>query len=98
MIVALNLAKGPARVPIPADLPGTAERLYGEARWAAAPGGPHLELPGESAAVFRLKGRGVVEPGSPGPSRPARRPVPAGPSARFIGSGTAGAGLVPARR
>lgn len=57
VIVALNLGKGPARIPIPADRPGTAERLYGEARWSEAPGGPAIEMPGESAAIFRLKDR-----------------------------------------
>jgi glycosidase len=56
VIVALNLGKSPAEVPLPTDLSGPAERLYGEARWVDGPRGSHLELPGESAAVFRRKG------------------------------------------
>ena len=32
----------------------TDSRLAGEGRWIDAPDGPRLELPAESAAVFRL--------------------------------------------
>ena len=54
VIVALNLAKGPAEVPLPAEAAGATERLYGDASRVDTPVGPHIMLPGESAAVFRL--------------------------------------------
>jgi glycosidase len=54
LVVALNLGKTPAAVPLPPEVSGAAERLSGEARWVDTPGGPRLELPGESAAIFRL--------------------------------------------
>jgi glycosidase len=53
LIVALNLGKTPAEVVMPPEVSETAERLWGEGRWLNAPGRPRLELPGESAAVFR---------------------------------------------
>jgi glycosidase len=53
LVVALNLGKTPAEVPLPPEVTGLAERLWGEGRWLNAPGRPRLELPGESAAVFR---------------------------------------------
>jgi glycosidase len=53
LVVALNLGKAPAEVPLPPEVSGTTERLWGEGRWLDAPGGANLELPGESAAVFR---------------------------------------------
>ena len=48
VVVALNLGKAPAEVPLPPEVSGAAERLYGEARWVAAPGGPRLETAGAS--------------------------------------------------
>jgi glycosidase len=54
VVVALNLGKAPAEVALPPEISGGAERLYGEALWIGAPGGPRLGLPGESAAIFRL--------------------------------------------
>jgi glycosidase len=56
IVVALNLGKAPATVPFPTELSGTAERLYGEGRWVDVQPGPRLELPAESAAVFRRVG------------------------------------------
>jgi len=53
LVVAMNLGKTPTGVTLPSEVSGTAERLWGEGRWLTAPGGPRLELPGESAAVFR---------------------------------------------
>jgi neopullulanase len=54
LVVALNLREAPADVPLPPEVSGPAERLSGEARWIDTPGRPRLELPRESAAVFRL--------------------------------------------
>jgi neopullulanase len=54
VLVALNLAKGPAEVPLPAEAVGATERLYGEASRVDTPVGPHISLAGESAVVFRL--------------------------------------------
>jgi neopullulanase len=54
VIVALNLGKGPAEVPLPPEAAGATERLYGNASRVDTPVGPHIALPGESAAVFRL--------------------------------------------
>ena len=54
VIVALNLAKGPAEVPLPPEAAGATERLYGDGSRVDTPVGPHIALPGESAAVFRL--------------------------------------------
>jgi glycosidase len=57
VLVALNLGKTPAEVPLPPETAGPAVSLYGEARWLEVPGGPRLGLPAESAAVLRLTGR-----------------------------------------
>jgi glycosidase len=57
VVVALNVGKTPAEVPLPPEVSGAVERLYGEARWFDAPGGPRLGLPAESVAVVRLRGR-----------------------------------------
>jgi neopullulanase len=57
VVVALNLGKAPAEVMLPPDISGPAERLYGEARWFDAPGGPRLGLAAEAAVVLRLTGR-----------------------------------------
>ena len=57
VLVALNLGKAPTEVVLPPDISGPAERLYGEAQWFDAPGGPRLELPAEAAVVLRLMGR-----------------------------------------
>jgi glycosidase len=57
VVVALNVAKTPVEVTLPAETAGAAERLYGEGRWVDAPGGPRLGLPAESIAVVRLSGR-----------------------------------------
>jgi glycosidase len=57
VVVALNVAKTPVEVTLPAETAGAAERLYGEGRWLDAPGGPRLGLPAESIAVMRLSGR-----------------------------------------
>ncbi|HLH27918.1 MAG TPA: alpha-amylase family glycosyl hydrolase, partial [Acidimicrobiales bacterium] len=54
LVFALNLGQAPAEVTMPPEVSGAAERLWGEGRWLNAPAGPRLELPGESAAVFRL--------------------------------------------
>ncbi len=56
VLVALNLGKDAAEVPLPTEPSGAAERLYGEARWVDTPRGPLIALPGESAAVFRRYG------------------------------------------
>ena len=56
VLVALNLGKDAAEVPLPTEPSGAAERLYGEARWVNTPRGPLIALPGESAAVFRRYG------------------------------------------
>jgi neopullulanase len=57
VVVAFNLGKAPAEVMLPPDISGPAERLYGEARWFDAPGGPRLGLAAEAAVVLRLTGR-----------------------------------------
>ncbi len=57
VIVALNLGKTPAKVPMPPDLSGPVERLYGDPQWDDTPRGSRLELPGESAAVMRIMKR-----------------------------------------
>jgi glycosidase len=57
VVIALNLEAKPAEVSLPPEAAGRAERLYGEARWVETPSGPGVELPTESAAVFRLTGR-----------------------------------------
>ncbi len=54
LVVALNLGQNPAEVTLPPEVSRAAERLAGEGRWVDIAGGPRLELPGESAAVFRL--------------------------------------------
>ena len=54
MVFALNLGKAPAVVKLPPEIDGPARLLWGDARWTDAPGGPSVELPGESAAIFRL--------------------------------------------
>jgi hypothetical protein len=54
VIVALNLAKAPAEIPLPPEAAGATDRLYGDASRVDTPLGPHIALPGESAAVFRL--------------------------------------------
>jgi neopullulanase len=54
VIVALNLAKGPANVLLPPEAYGTTERLYGDACWVDTPAVSHIVIPGESAGVFRL--------------------------------------------
>ena len=54
VIVAMNLAKGPAEVPLPPEAAGASTRLYGDARRVDTPAGPRIALPGESASVFRL--------------------------------------------
>jgi hypothetical protein len=56
VIVALNFGKAKAEVPLPAEIDGSLERLYGKAEWFKATGGVHLTVPGESAAIFRLAG------------------------------------------
>jgi glycosidase len=57
VVVALNLGKTPAELPIPAELSGAIEPLYGEARWSDVADGPRLALPAESAVVVRIAGR-----------------------------------------
>jgi neopullulanase len=54
VIVALNLANGPVEVPLPPEMAGAAERLYGDARRVDTAVGSQIMLAGESAAVFRL--------------------------------------------
>ena len=54
MIVALNTGKTTANVSLPAEIVGPLESVYGEAQWFATTGGVRLQLPGESAAIFRL--------------------------------------------
>ena len=57
-IIALNLGPQPAQVTLPADLAGPLpDRPYGPAAWTDCPGGPHLDLPAESATIFRTPGR-----------------------------------------
>jgi glycosidase len=55
-VVALNVGKAPADVPLPAEVVGPLESLYGEAQCFEAPGGARLRVPGESAAIFRVTG------------------------------------------
>ena len=56
-IVALNLGDQAAQVELPAELAGALpERPYGSARWTSTPTGPLLELPPESATIFRRTG------------------------------------------
>jgi glycosidase len=57
VVVALNLSKAPAEIPLPREASGAAECLYGKAQWFDAPGGPGLRLSAESAAVVRIVGR-----------------------------------------
>jgi neopullulanase len=54
VLIALNLAKGPAEVPLPAEAVGAIERLYGDGSRVETSAGPRITLAGESAAVFRL--------------------------------------------
>jgi hypothetical protein len=56
MVVALNLGDGPESVDLAGLPPGPAEPVYGEGRWSH--GGPHprVDLPPESATVFRVSG------------------------------------------
>ena len=55
VVVALNLGRAPAEVPLPSGISGPAENLYGAARWTDGPGGARLRLAAESAAVVRLR-------------------------------------------
>ena len=53
-VIALNLGAQPAEVKLPADLAGlTPDRLYGPGAWNAAPDALRLDLPVESATIFR---------------------------------------------
>src|SRR5262249_22396459 len=54
LAAAWTLGGVPARVPLPPEVSGAADRLLGEAGGIAPPARPRLELPRESAAVFRL--------------------------------------------
>jgi neopullulanase len=56
VIIALNVGKAKAEVPLPAEIDGSLERLYGKAEWFKATGCVRLTVPGESAAIFRLAG------------------------------------------
>jgi glycosidase len=56
VIAALNGGKAKAEVPLPAEIDGSLERLYGKAEWFKATDCVRLTVPGESAAIFRLAG------------------------------------------
>jgi glycosidase len=54
VVVALNLGKAPAELPLPAELSGAAEHLFGSAQWSDNPDGPHMRVPAESASIVRV--------------------------------------------
>ncbi len=52
-VVALNLGPSPASIKLPPGLDGPFDRAFGKGRWAETPEGPRLDLPPDSASIFR---------------------------------------------
>ncbi len=54
-VVAIHLGPSPTSVQLPVSIAGITERIHGEAQWRETPEGPRLDLPPESASIFRSR-------------------------------------------